>query len=80
MHLDFTKVLKMGQLRYKPGLNVVVEWTSRLSNISRLSRKTAEQTAKVLIRRLHNHPIKLVKRITYDNGAESVLHEKVNNV
>lgn len=61
------------------GLNVAVERTSRLTNISRLSRKTAEQTANVLVRRLTNHPVDLVKSITYDNGAENVLHEKVNN-
>jgi len=60
------------------GLNVIVERTSRLVNISLMNNKTAKETQKVILRRLANHPEELVQSITYDNGSENVLHNDIN--
>lgn len=60
-------------------LNVVIERSSRLVNISLIKNKTAAETKSALIRRLANHPKELVKSITYDNGTENVLHQDIND-
>jgi IS30 family transposase len=63
----------------KSGLNVIVERTTRLVNISLMKNKTAKATKSAVIRRLSNHPDELVKSITYDNGSENVLHQEIND-
>ena len=63
----------------KSGLNVIVERTTRLVNISLMKNKTAQETKSAVIRRLSNHPDELVKSITYDNGSENVLHQEIND-
>lgn len=60
------------------GLNVIVERTTRLVNISLIKNKTAKETKAAVLRRLSNHPAELVKSITYDNGTENVLHQEIN--
>jgi len=60
------------------GLNVVVERSTRMVNISLLGNKTAKETKKALIRRLSKHPEELVQSITYDNGTENVLHKEIS--
>jgi len=60
------------------GLNVVVEPSTRMVNISLLDNKTAKETKKALLRRLSKHPEERVLSITYDNGTENVLHEDIN--
>lgn len=62
----------------KSGLNVVVERSSRLVNISLLADKTSKETKRALVNRLSNHPEDVVKSITYDNGSENVLHMDIN--
>ena len=61
------------------GLNVILERTTRLVNISLMKRKTAKKTKSAVIRRLSRHPDELVKSITYDNGSENVLHQEIND-
>lgn len=62
----------------KSGLNVIVERSTRLVNMSFMKNKTARATKSVILRRLSNHPDELVKSITYDNGTENVLHSEIN--
>ena len=62
----------------KSALNVMVERSTRLVNISLMKQKTAMETKLVIIRRLANHPDALVNSITYDNGSENVLHTDIN--
>jgi len=61
------------------GLNVILERSSRLVHICLLKDKTSAETTEKLIKRLSNHPAELVKSITYDNGSENVLHQRVND-
>ena len=63
----------------KSGLNVIVERTTRLVNISLMKNKTAQETKSAVIRRLSNHPDELVKSNTYDNGSENILHQEIND-
>ena len=63
----------------KSGLNVIVERSTRLVNISLMKNKTAKETKSAVVRRLSNHPEELVKSITYDNGTENVLHQEIND-
>ena len=63
----------------KTGLNVIIERTTRLVNISLMKNKTARETKSAVIRRLSNHPDERVKSITYDNGSENVLHQEIND-
>ncbi len=60
------------------GLNVIVERSTRLANISLIKNKTAIETKSTLVRRLVKHPGELVKTITYDNGTENAMHQEVN--
>ena len=62
------------------GLNVLVERATRLTNISILKSKSAAETKKAIVRRLANHPRVLRQSITYDNGSENVLHQKINEI
>lgn len=64
----------------KSWLNVMIERTTLLVNISLMKNKTAQETKSAIIRRLSNHPDELVKSITYVNdGSENVLHQEIND-
>lgn len=58
-------------------LNTIVERVTNLILITKLNRKTAEETRKAQVTRLGKFPISLRKTITADNGSEHVEHEKV---
>lgn len=62
----------------KAALNVVTERVSLLTKISLLEEKSSEKTCQATIKSLSEFPAELRKSITYDNGTENVLHEKVN--
>lgn len=59
-------------------LNVLVERQSRLVKITRVERKTADQTSSAIIKRLIEIPPKARQSITYDNGSEFASHELIN--
>lgn len=46
--------------------------------ISKINQKTAKNTKQSIIERLKSLPQFLRRSITYDNGYENVLHEKIN--
>jgi IS30 family transposase len=56
----------------------LVDRKSRLTHISFLENKTAAVTKQVMLRRLKGYPASLKQSITYDNGSENTLHEKLN--
>lgn len=60
------------------GLSVLVERKSRLTQISLLADKTAAVTKHAIQRRLKRYPAALIQSMTYDNGREKTLHEKIN--
>ena len=60
------------------GLTVLVDRTSRLTQISFLENRTAAATTKVMLRRLKAYPRSLTHSMTYDNGSENTLHEGSN--
>lgn len=59
-------------------LNVLTERKTRYLKIAKLDRKTAELTRKTINRRLSQYPEGVRLSITYDNGAENVEHDLVN--
>lgn len=61
-------------------LNVMVERTSRLTKIQKLTRRTAKNLRTAITRSLSQYPKALRRTITYDNGQENVEHTIVNNV
>lgn len=60
------------------GLNTLVERKCRMSHISLMTQKTADQTDKIIVRRLKKYPQRYRKSITYDNGSENTLHLLTN--
>ena len=58
-------------------LNTMVERVTNLILITKLERKTAEETRKAQVTKLGVFPLQLRKTITADNGSEHVEHEKV---
>jgi len=58
-------------------LNTLVERKSRLVFITRLDRKTAEETNTAVIERLRRLPEKARQTLTLDNGTENAGHEKI---
>jgi len=58
-------------------LNTLVERKSRLVFITRLQRKTAEETIAAVIERLGRLPEKARRTLTLDNGTENAGHEKI---
>lgn len=58
-------------------LNTIVERVTNLILITKLQRKTAQETRKAQVTRLGVFPIPLRKTITADNGPEHVEHERV---
>ena len=61
-------------------LNILVERTSRLTHLSKLRQKTAEETRDVIKKRLSVYPAEARWTITYDNGSENTEHEAINQV
>lgn len=61
----------------KDAILVLVERKTRKIKLEKLERKTAVNVAKGIVK--HLKPFRdTVKSITYDNGSENTLHEKVN--
>lgn len=58
-------------------LNTLAERKSRFVFITRLKRKTAEETANAVIERLSRLHDKARKTLTLDNGTENAYHEKI---
>ncbi len=59
-------------------LNVLIERTTRLVHICKLSSKKSIDTKDAIIKRLSIHPGQAVKSITYDNGPENAKHLNIN--
>ena len=51
-----------------------------MKDIEKINKKTAQNTKNSIIKQLKPLPEHLRVSITYDNGSENVLHEKVNQV
>jgi IS30 family transposase len=64
----------------KAALNVLSERVSRLTLLTKLSRKTAEETSRAITERLKCLPPRWRKSITYDNGLENTEHDKTDAV
>ena len=62
----------------KHALNVLVDRKTRLTHITLLIAKTAEETKKAIINRLKNYPSAMKQSITYDNGTENTEHTLIN--
>jgi IS30 family transposase len=60
-------------------LNSLVERKSRLLRLTRLERKTAEDTHNAIIGRLKNLPQKARRTLTLDNGTENTMHREVTS-
>jgi IS30 family transposase len=58
-------------------LNSLVERKSRLLLLTRLDRKTAQQTTDAVVRRLQKLPERARRTLTLDNGTENSGHEKI---
>lgn len=63
----------------KSCLTVIVDRATRKTIIKRTASKTSLKTALTLINSLKKYSKKRRKSITYDNGCEFTLHEKVNS-
>lgn len=61
-------------------LNVSVERKSRFTKITKMNKKSAQQTRCALTRTLSRLPAHARQTITYDNGSENVGHLCVNEV
>lgn len=55
----------------------LVERKSRYTMLSRLDRKTAEQTRDAIVERLQPLPSKVRRTLTFDNGTEHARHEEI---
>ncbi|MEW8403477.1 MAG: IS30 family transposase [Candidatus Thiodiazotropha taylori] len=62
----------------KSGLNVLLERTTRLVQITKLSSKKSIATFHVIEKRLARIPDKFIKSITYANGTENARHLQIN--
>lgn len=60
-------------------LNTLVERKSRLVLITKLSRKSADETNRAIIDRLKKLPAKSRQTLTLDNGTENAKHEQLSN-
>jgi IS30 family transposase len=58
-------------------LNSLVERKSRFLMLTRIDRKTAEQTTDAVVRRLQGLPEKARRTLTLDNGTENAGHEDI---
>lgn len=64
----------IGRQTNKTALSVTVERTLRLTIMSKLKTKTADEKAKVLFERLAIYPELLRQTMTFDNGSENARH------
>lgn len=62
----------------KTSLNVIVERKSRFVQITKMKDKSASETKRSITNKLQTLPKKATRSITYDNGHENTLHEKIN--
>ena len=58
-------------------LNNLAERTSRLLLLTKIQRKTAENTADTVIRHFKKLPKIMKKTLTLDNGTENALHKMI---
>jgi IS30 family transposase len=58
-------------------LNSLVERKSRLLMLTRLDRKTAQQTTDAVVQRLKSLPERARRTLTLDNGTENAMHEEI---
>jgi len=61
----------------KVGLNTLTERKTLLTKITKINRKTMEQTTNAVIQRLKDYPEYLRKTLTLDNGTENAGHERI---
>jgi len=73
-HWEGDSVLGVGK---KSALNTNRERKTRKIMITKIRRKTAEETRKAVIRRFRNLPFEARKTNTKDNGCEFTEHEKI---
>lgn len=62
-----------------PCLTVMVDRATRKTTIKRTASKTSKETAHAIISSMKKYKQKMRKSLTYDNGCEFTLHEKVNS-
>ncbi len=70
----------IGRLTDKTALSVTVERKLRITIISKLTAKTADEKTKRLFERMSTLPQGLRKTITADNGAENTKHKEITNI
>jgi len=58
-------------------LNTLVERKTKMVKITKLNRKTAQETSGAVIKRLHQYPKRVRKTLTLDNGTENAGHEYI---
>lgn len=75
-HWESDSIISKGS---RCALNVLLERTTRLAHITKLSAKTALATKNAIVKKLSKHPADFVHSITYDNGTENAAHLKTNN-
>ena len=63
----------------KKAIAVILERSSRMLHIAKLSSKSSEKLKAAIKSRLSHHPKHIKRTITYDNGSENVEHQKINN-
>jgi IS30 family transposase len=60
-------------------LNSLVERKSRLLILTKLKRKSADETNKAVVKRLNGFPQKSRRTLTMDNGSENAGHQKITS-
>jgi len=61
----------------KTALNTLTERKTLLTKITKLNRKTMEETSNAVIKKLKNYPEQLRQTLTLDNGTENAGHEHI---
>jgi IS30 family transposase len=61
----------------KYSLVVIHERSSRMTYISRIKEKTADEVEKAVVKKLLKFPAKFRKTLTFDNGTENANHVKI---
>ena len=61
-------------------LSVLVERKTRKVKISKIAAKTSQLTSEAIVKRLSALPPEARRTITYDNGAEFAMHERINEI
>jgi IS30 family transposase len=76
-HWESDSVLSAGGTT---ALNVLLERSTRLTRITKISQKTAQQTHDAIVKQLGRYPAIARQSITYDNGSENTMHELTNKL